>query len=111
MYLVLARVAVAVGEAAGGPAITSMVADLFPQRRRGTAIGFYHLALPLGTTLSIAVGGAVAGLYGWRTAFLVVSGPGLLLALLILLTLRAPPRGGYTGMALAPPSRLPEVLG
>jgi predicted MFS family arabinose efflux permease len=110
VHLVLARIAVAIAEAAGGPAMTSMVADLFPQRRRSTAIGFFHLALPLGTTLSIAVGGAVAGLYGWRAAFLVVSGPGLALALLILLTLRAPPRGGLAEAAVAAPQRLPEVL-
>jgi predicted MFS family arabinose efflux permease len=92
--LLLARIAVAMGEAAGGPATTSMIADLFSQRRRSTALGFHYLSLPLGTTLAIGVGGALGGLYGWRTAFLAVGGPGLALSLIILLTMRAPPRTG-----------------
>jgi predicted MFS family arabinose efflux permease len=101
--LLLARIAVAMGEAAGGPATTSMIADLFSQRRRSTALGFHYLSLPLGTTLAIAVGGALGGLYGWRTAFLAVGGPGLALSLIILLTMRAPPRGGSAATAAPPP--------
>jgi predicted MFS family arabinose efflux permease len=107
--LVAARMLVAIGEAAGSPASTSMVADLYPRRHRSTAIGFHYMALPVGATLAIGVGGMLAGLYGWRTAFLVAAGPGLLLSLLMLLTMRAPPRG-QEAAASVPPQPLREVL-
>jgi predicted MFS family arabinose efflux permease len=68
----------------------------------------------LGTIIGFAVAGAVATAYGWRAAFLVVGGPGLLLALLVLKTIREPPRsadapaGAGATTAVAPP--LPEIL-
>jgi predicted MFS family arabinose efflux permease len=108
--LVAARMMVAVGEAAGGPASTSMVADLFSRERRSTAIGFHYMALPVGATLAIAMGGFVGGLYGWRSAFLIAAGPGLVLSLLILFTVRAPPRGGDAA-APEPAAPLREVFG
>jgi MFS family permease len=51
------------------------------------------LGLPLGLSLSYAVSGAVAQVYGWRAAFLVAGAPGLIVGVLCL-TLREPRRGG-----------------
>ncbi|HEX8960109.1 MAG TPA: MFS transporter [Geobacteraceae bacterium] len=50
-----------------------LVAERFDSRERGRAVGIYVGALVLGTSLSLAVTGAVASLAGWRTAFIVCS--------------------------------------
>ena len=90
--LFAARLAVGVGEAVCAPASTSLLADLFPEARRGRATSVFMLGLPVGLGLSYAVSGAVAQAFGWRAAFLVAGVPGVLLALLCL-TLPEPARG------------------
>jgi MFS family permease len=92
-HLVLARIGVGIGEAAGAPATTSVIADYFPRERRASAMGIYSLAVPLGAFLGGTAGGYVALHWGWRAAFLIVGFPGVVLALLQWLTLREPPRG------------------
>lgn len=93
--LLLARVGVAVGEAAHAPASLSMVGDLHPPRRRGLAVG----GISIGTAIGIGVGALIAGLlndtYGWRVAFFVMGLPGLIVAVLLALTLREPARGVF----------------
>lgn len=102
--LALARIGVAVGEAAGSPPAHSLISDYFPPRSRGRALGIYagglHLAGPIGV-----IGGAwIAAEYGWRAAFIAFGLPGLLLALLVRSTVREPVRGG---MDAAPPAPMP----
>jgi MFS family permease len=92
-HLVLARIGVGIGEAAGAPATTSVIADYFPRERRASAMAIYSLAVPLGAFLGGTAGGYVALHWGWRAAFLIVGFPGVVLALLQWLTLREPPRG------------------
>ena len=62
------------------------------------------LGTPAGTFLGATVGGAVAGAWGWRAAFLALGIPGVAVGLLVLLLLREPPRGLVDN---APPSRMP----
>jgi len=107
VQLALARIGVAVGEAAGSPPAHSLISDYFPPRTRGRALGIYagglHLAGPIGV-----IGGAwVAAEYGWRAAFLAFGVPGLLLALLVRTTVREPLRGG---MDPTPPAPIPNSL-
>jgi MFS family permease len=92
-HLLLARVGVGVGEAAGSPATTSVIADYFPREKRASAMAIYGLAVPLGALIGGSVGGFIALHWGWRAAFLVVGLPGVLLALLQSLTVREPVRG------------------
>lgn len=94
LQLVLARAGVGVGESGGVPPSYSLISDYFPPARRGWAIALYSLGLPLGATLGLALGGWVAANYGWRSAFFAVGAPGLILALLTLLLVREPRRGG-----------------
>jgi predicted MFS family arabinose efflux permease len=102
--LLLARMGVAVGEAAHQPSIMSMVGDLYPRQRRGMAIAW----LSVGAAVGIAFGAYVAGLlsdrHGWRTAFFVMAAPGLVVALLVIFTLPEPKRGAFD----APPKSLAE---
>jgi MFS family permease len=91
--LLLARIGVGVGEAAGSPATGSVIADYFPRQRRASAMAIYGLAVPLGALLGGSAGGFIAFHWGWRAAFLVLGLPGALLALLQWLTIREPVRG------------------
>jgi predicted MFS family arabinose efflux permease len=57
------------------------------------------------------LGGKIAQLWGWRDAFFIVGLPGLILAILIKLTVKEPPRGGYEAVASdAPVPSLGAVL-
>ena len=92
-HLLFARIGVAVGEAGASPASHSMISDMFPADRRATALGIYALGIPIGTMLGNLSGGWINEVFDWRTAFFVVGLPGVLLAVIVRLTLREPPRG------------------
>jgi MFS family permease len=94
VQLALARVVVGVGEAGGSPPSYSLISDYFPPKERGVGLAIYSLGVPIGSMLGAALGGAVAAQYGWRMAFIAVGLPGLLLALVMLVLVREPKRGG-----------------
>ena len=100
VHLLLARIGVAVGEAGGSPPSHSMISDMFPPHGRATALAIYALGIPIGTMLGNLGGGWINEVFDWRTAFMVVGVPGLLLALIVRLTLREPPRGAAEGLQL-----------
>jgi predicted MFS family arabinose efflux permease len=91
--LMLFRIGVGVGEAGCSPPSHSILADYYPPNRRATALGIYSLGIPVGILFGFFVGGWMEEFFGWRWAFVVVGVPGLLLALLVRLTVREPPRG------------------
>ncbi len=93
--LFLTRVGVGVGEAGGMPPAYSLISDYFPPERRGTALAVMGMGVPLGVLVGFLVGGWVNEFFGWRTAFMVVGIPGIILALVLWITLREPPRGQY----------------
>ena len=91
--LVLLRIGVGVGEAGCSPPAHSILSDYYPPEQRGTAFGIYALGIPIGTAFGFFFGGWMAETLGWRAAFLAVGLPGVLLAIVVRLTLREPPRG------------------
>ncbi len=91
--LLLARVAVGIGEAGCTPPAYSIISDYFEKKRRTTAISIYTMGIYGGVFVGYLVGALVAQKYGWRMAFFVVGIPGVVLALIVKLTLREPPRG------------------
>jgi predicted MFS family arabinose efflux permease len=91
--LLVARVGVGIGEAGCSPPIHSMISDYFPANRRGTALSIYALGIPIGGAIGTLAGGWIGQYFGWRIAFMVVGIPGILLAIVVRLTLREPPRG------------------
>jgi MFS family permease len=111
--LLLGRVAVGIGEAGCSPPAYSLLSDYFEPKRRSTALAIYSMGISGGVFIGLLVGGQVARAYGWRTAFYVCGLPGVLLAMLVKLTLREPPRGfsepNVHVAPHAPPVR--EVLG
>jgi MFS family permease len=80
--LLVCRALVGVGGAAfAGPA-QSMVADFFAVRGRAMAMGILAAGITLGGVLGIWLGGHLDAAYGWRTALIIVSVPGFVLAAL-----------------------------
>ncbi|HKU60012.1 MAG TPA: MFS transporter [Gemmatimonadales bacterium] len=77
------RAAVGIGEAAYGPAASSLVADYFPGPRRAWAMGILASGVPLGGVLGLVLGGLLESAYGWRVAFMTVGVPGFVCALLV----------------------------
>ena len=110
-HLLLARIAVGVGEAGCSPPAYSLLADYFRKEQRTTAFSIYSMGIYGGIFVGYLVGALVAQYHGWRAAFWVVGLPGIVLALLVRLTLREPPRGLADGAAPAPsPPPMKEVL-
>lgn len=105
----LARIGVGVGEAALSPATYSMLSDMFPRHKLGRAVGIYSIGSFIGGGMAFLIGGYVINLLKsvdsvavpllgalrpWQVTFFIVGLPGLLVALLILLTVRDPQRRG-----------------
>ena len=88
----LCRVMVGVGEATLGPAALSLLSDYFPTRMRATVQSVYSSGIALGGGLAFFLGGWIAQVYSWRSAFYLLGFPGLALALLVFF-LREPARG------------------
>ncbi len=93
--LLLWRVGVGVGEAAGSPTSQSIVTDYFPAEKRASAISILYLGIPFGIICSALGTGYIVEHFGWRYAFLIVGAPGLLLAAVIALVVKEPPRGRF----------------
>lgn len=93
--LLLARIGVGIGEAGGTPPCNTIVADYFPPDRRTMAMTVFALGAPIGAWLGADMAGQVANAYGWHAAFFVLGVPGVLLALVIMLTIKEPPRGRF----------------
>jgi len=89
------RVGVGVGDAGFGPPVASLVGDHYPAERRTAATTLIWLGGPVGALLGAGLGGHVAQNYGWRTWFMLLAAPSLLIALVALFTLREPPRGRF----------------
>ena len=77
------RVMVGVGEATLGPAALSLLSDYFPPRRRASVQAIYASGITIGGGLAFFLGGWMGLRYGWRPAFVFLSFPGLLFAVLV----------------------------
>jgi MFS family permease len=88
----IARLFIGIGESAMTPSALSMLADMFPKAKRGTATGIYYLGVPLGAGASFIVAGILGPMIGWRNCFIVLGAFGMLLVL-VLLFLKDPKRG------------------
>ncbi len=119
LTLLLFRVGVAIGEAGCTPPANSIIGDYYPARKRARALGVYSMGVTLGGILANLFGGPIAQMQGadvgawvesiglgalfstldwatiegWRIAFVVVGAPGILIALVFLMTIKEPPRG------------------
>ena len=87
--LFLARIGVGVGEASLAPAAYSMLADSFPPKKLGLAMGIFNMGTAVGAGLALIIGGAIISfvtgesdgnislfginfLSGWQWVFVIV---------------------------------------
>ncbi|MCI4644271.1 MAG: MFS transporter [Hyphomonadaceae bacterium] len=117
--LMMFRIGVAVGEAGCTPPANSIIGDYYPAKHRATALGVYSMGVTVGAVLAFLFGGPLAdmegatfgawlnsvglsGLFsgidwstveGWRIAFVVIGLPGIVVALILMFTVKEPPRG------------------
>src|SRR5262245_51532405 len=115
LFLVFARIGVAIGESGGTPASDSILGDDFKPEERAKALGIFAMGVTIGTALSNYFGGKIltglngatiksmlenwgwtsalgwtdwANLEGWRVAFVAIGAPGVIVALIAMLTIK-----------------------
>jgi MFS family permease len=88
--LIAARIFVGFGEASYATLAPTLIDDMAPPEKKSRWMSIFYSATPIGSALGYIVGGKVMQLHGWRAAFFVAGGPGLLLALLCLLVVEPP---------------------
>ncbi|HZS45407.1 MAG TPA: MFS transporter [Blastocatellia bacterium] len=100
--LLLARSLIGVGEASYATIAPSLISDVFPKEKRGTALGIFFAAIPLGFALGYILGGLAPyfdqsfGLHrGWRPTMFIVGGPGLVMAAITYWFMKEPKRGAF----------------
>jgi predicted MFS family arabinose efflux permease len=91
--LLLIRVGVGVAEAGCSPPAHSLISDYFEPSQRTSALSIYTCGISLGYLLAAVGGGYVAQHWGWRAACAMVGLPGVVIAVLIKIFIREPPRG------------------
>jgi len=91
--LLLARLAVGVGEAGCTPPANSLISDYYKPIARPTALGIYAIGITAGGVLAQVGGGWMIQNFTWREAFIYVGAPGVIIGLIVLLTVKEPPRG------------------
>lgn len=105
-HLFLIRMGVGAAESSSSPAAQSLIASLFPVKGRSSAMGVVFSGTAIGTGIVFALGGLVASEWGWRWVFLLAGIPGILLAVILWLTVREPPRSSSgKQVEKAPPMR------
>ena len=108
--LLLARMAVAVGEAGGMAPSISLVSDLYPKRHRSLAISLFMMGPHFGVLIGLALGGWIAQHHGWRATFLWFGAPGIVLGVLVWLLVPEPVRGGFDDAPAVKPQQEPLVV-
>jgi MFS family permease len=72
--LILLRVLLGIGESAGFPCVSKLLATTVPAHRLGTANGVVAFAYLFGPAVGTQCGGLIMAHFGWRAAFLVFGG-------------------------------------
>ena len=88
----LTRFAMAMGESAGLAPSQSILSDLFSKRARPVVLSIITTASSIALLVYSPIAGWVAGHYGWRVVFLIAGAPGVVLALVMLATIKEPRR-------------------
>ena len=104
--LILFRVGSGFGKVVNQPVHGALISEFYSPNTRAKAFGIHSLANIGGAAVAAVLGGVIAQVFGWRTAFFVLVIP-TVAAILIATRLREPPRGRFerTETPAAPPLR------
>lgn len=83
--MIVARVIVGVGEASYATLAPTIIDDITPPEKKSSTLAIFYLAIPVGSALGYVLGGQIEPVWGWRGAFMIAGGPGIVLALSCLL--------------------------
>ena len=114
LMLAVFRVLMSLGEAGGTPPSNSMLADIFPKTSRPLALSIFTGGASISLILYAPIIGWIADHYGWRAGFFTAGVPGIILAIVFMLTVKEPPRGAAdanagAGKAAPPVSFWPAI--
>jgi MFS family permease len=98
MQMLLYRLGLGLGEAGATPINQSLVVDYVPAGQRTRALSLLIIGGMAGSSLGLLIGGWSSELLGWRYAFFILGVPGMLLAVVLLLTLKEPGKGMSDGL-------------
>ena len=101
--LLIARLAVGVGEAGCTPPANSLIGDYYKPLDRPVALSIYATGVTFGIVFAQLSGGFILKAFTWREAFIFIGLPGVVLGVIMLMTVEEPPRG-YSD----PPGTKPE---
>jgi MFS family permease len=87
VMLLAMRALVGVGEASYATLSPTIIDDITPPEKKGSALATFYIATPVGSALGFILGGIIEHLYGWHAAFFVAGVPGIVLALVMLFIL------------------------
>lgn len=90
--------------------LMSFLGDYFPPEKRATALGVLQAAETFGALIGVVIGLSIGIIFGWRSAFLLTAAPGIILAIVILLTVRDVPRGGTEPELVSVRDKLKETF-
>lgn len=88
--LIIARFIQGVAAAANVTASLALIADLFPQKLRGTMMGIAVTGISIGLLLGAPIGGALFDSGGYMMPFLVIAGIAFSVLVIVLITLVEP---------------------
>jgi MFS family permease len=111
--LLIFRGLTGLGEAFYFPAAMSLLSDYWGPETRSRALSVHQTSVYAGTIGGASLAGYIAQFHGWRSAFTVFGGAGLLVAALVVLFVREPERSSGsekpTAYSLKPTAWRPEV--
>tara|TARA_B100000678_G_scaffold289194_1_gene299218 strand:- start:2725 stop:4029 length:1305 start_codon:yes stop_codon:yes gene_type:complete len=70
LAFILARIALGIAESAAYPGAVKSIAEWFPRRERALGVGILNAGANVGVLLTPIIAIGIAGVYGWRAAFL-----------------------------------------
>jgi predicted MFS family arabinose efflux permease len=103
--MLAARIVVGIGEASYATLSPTIIDDISSKESKNRWLAIFYVAIPVGSALGFLVGGQLEKYWGWRSAFFIAGGPGILLSLLVLLIREPVRREKEAGDAHAAPRR------
>jgi MFS family permease len=106
----MTRFLMAAGESCGLAPSQSLLSDLFSARRRPVAMSILTTASSLALLAYSPIAVWIEHRWGWRAVFVAAGAPGMVLAILMFLTLREPPRERVRTTAASVAAPIGQVL-